>query len=373
MTTKEERKQRLKNRTRRGVDERGQKGLGKKTALDHSKGNGKIILYDMTAEKGKKRLIDLIPFVITQPWYKDLRTKAGTPTGLEIGDYDYKLEIPVHKNVGPDNKTVLCLQQAFGRKCPLCEDLFSEWDKDESDQDQKKIDSLKSSWRTHYNTYDYDGESGEIELWDDQSYFLFEDMLIEAMETDDEGLTTFWDLEDGRSIEYKTREKKLGRNTFYEAHSITFHKRDPYGEDILEKVHPLDAMLIIPTEKEVLDVYQGTGENETQQAEHAEAESDAGRRRRRIGTEPPAISDESAGSPSAQICVCPHGGVFGADCNKLASCDVCDEKTYAACQTAFVAAQGKDEAQEKSTAEESKFPIPESDDAPSPRRRRRSI
>ena len=376
MTTKEERKQKLKNRTRRGVDERGQKGLSKKTALDYGKANGKVIPYDMAAEKGKTRLVDIIPFVVTQSWYKDLRTKSGSPTELEIGDWDYKLEIPVHKNVGPDNKTFLCLQQAFGRRCPLCEELYAEWDKDEGDQDSKKIEALKSSWRCHYNAYDYDGESGEIELWDDQSYFLFEDILIEAMEADDEGLVTFWDLEDGRSIEYKTREKKIGKYPFHEAHSIAFHTRDPYGEDILEKVHPLDAMLIIPTEKDVLDAHLGSEGDEPQQSEATTETPAQGRRTRRIGgeTQTPVTPEALASVPPAAVCVCPEGGIFGTDCNKLKACDVCDEKIYAACQEAFIAAQDEKGKQEAPAAKESndEFPIPESSDIPPTRRRRRN-
>ncbi len=325
--TTDERKERLRKRTRRGVDERGQRGLGKRVLLDLTKANGKVVSYKMEAERGKKRLIDILPFIITQPWYRDLRTKSGTPTGLEVGDWDYKLEIPIHSNVGDDNLTFICLQQAFGKKCSECEDLYAEWDKDEKDQDEKKIDSLKTSWRDCYNVYDYDGESGGIELWDDQAYFNFEDMLIEAMEVDDEGLATFWDLENGRSIEYKTREKKLGRNTFHKAHSIVFHKRDRYEESILEKVHPLDVMLIIPTYEEVVKARLGSDDGTRQPEEELHVKSgpeQTGRRRPDTAAKEEATDASSPKCPSVS-------GTFGKDCNQLKDCESCDENLFKAC------------------------------------------
>lgn len=303
MSTKEERKAKLRNRTRQGVDDRGQTGLGKKNVLDLSKGRSPMVMCKYEAEKGKSRVIDILPFIISMPWYKDLRAKSGRPTGLDIGDWDYKLEIPVHKGVGPENEIVLCRQQAFGKRCPLCEDLFSEWEKDEEDQDEEKIKQLKSSWRCFYNVYDYDSDHSGVELMGDVSYFLFEDMLIEAMETDNEGLATFWDLDDGKSVRFKTREKKLGKNTFHEAHSIEFVARDPYDETILQETHPLDKMLRILSYDEIAEIYHGGSEagsaasNEPETDGESEAEPQ--RQRRRPGARParPAEKGEPAASP----------------------------------------------------------------------------
>lgn len=336
--TKEERKRKLRQRTQRGVNERELKSGGRGSVLDLSKAKGKVIQYKMEAEKGKKRIIDIIPFIISQSWYKDLRAKSGNPTEVEPGYLDYKLEVPVHRNVGTDNKTFVCRQLAFGKKCPLCEELYAEWDKEESKQSEKKIDALKSSWRNFYNVYDYDGQSREIELWEDQSYELFEKYLLEAMDSNDEGLITFSDLDDGRTIEYKTREKKLGRNIFHETHSISFLKRDKYEEDILEKTHPLDAMLIIPSYEEVAKAHLGLDNDETQQPETSEPEAEQPVRRkpRQIDRSEP---EEGKQDTDDSFPECPAGGNFGTDCNQLKDCEKCDEDLFKACTKAFEAGQ----------------------------------
>jgi hypothetical protein len=129
--TAEQRREALRKRTKRGVNERGQKGLGRKSVLDYSKaGDRKIVKYEVKSGK-EDNYIDILPFEITQEWYKKLRSVSGTPIGLDIGFTDYKLEIPIHRNVGEDNEVFLCLKKAFGKKCPLCEEMYAEWDKDE--------------------------------------------------------------------------------------------------------------------------------------------------------------------------------------------------------------------------------------------------
>jgi hypothetical protein len=91
------RREALRKRTKRGINERGQKGLGRKSVLDYSKaGNRKIVKYEIKSGK-ESNYIDILPFEITQKWYKKLRSVSGTAIGLEVGFTDYKLEIPVHK------------------------------------------------------------------------------------------------------------------------------------------------------------------------------------------------------------------------------------------------------------------------------------
>ena len=381
MSTREERIAKLKNRTKRGAQERDQKGLGRKSVIDLSKANGTVTKFSIDLEKGKTGLIDLLPFVITQPWYKDLRMKSGTLTGLDIGDWDYKLEIPVHANVGDDNDKIICLQQAFGRKCPLCEDLYAEWDKPDEFQDEKKVNSLKSSWRCFYNVYDYNGQTGGIDLGFDISYKLFEEVLQEATDSDPDGLSTFWDLVEGKSIEFKTREKRLGKNTFHEAHSINFLARDPYDESILKKVHSLDAMLVIPTYERVRNTYLGIDENDEPAGADNESEQAPARRQpRRIGgdagtteTKTPTGTSQrrrlvddtkKRGTENDDIPFkCPSDGQFGVDCGNLKECDGCDEKTYDACTAVFAKNDAK-KPEEKKAETQPEMP---------PARRRRTI
>lgn len=320
-----ERREALRKRTKKGVNERGQKGLGRKSVLDYSKaGDRKIVKYEIKSGK-EVNYIDILPFEITQEWYKGLRSVSGTVIGLEVGFTDYKLEIPVHRNVGENNDVFLCPRLAFRKKCPLCEEMYSEWDKDEDEQDAKKIQALKPSWRCFYNVYDYDGDGAPVQLWEDFSYFLFEEALQEAMEIEENGVVTFSDLEMGSSIEFKGREKSLGKNKFIETHSISFKPRDAYDESILKDTFPLDAMLIIPTYEQIAKAHLGLDDDESTPSKT--------RTRKRFNEtttkEQDKINEETEKAPPWDKC--PHGKEFGTDCNTINECGDCNEDLFQAC------------------------------------------
>lgn len=321
--TAEQRRAALRKRTETGISERGQKGLGRKSVLDYSKaGNLKLVKYQIKSGK-ETNYIDILPFEITQPWYKKLHSVSGSIIGLDIGFTDYKLEIPIHRNVGENNDVFLCLKKAFGKKCPICEEMYEEYNKDEGEQDAKKIQALKPSWRCFYNVYDYDGQENPVQLWEDISYYLFEEMLQEVMESEEEGIVTFSDPEMGSSIEFKGREKKLGKNSFVETHSITFKKRDSYSEDVAAQTFPLDAMLVIPTYEEVAKCHLGM-EDESEKQKESIPET---RSRSRFKEE----KEEFPKKEEAPWDNCPAGYEFGVDCNTKKECESCNETIFHAC------------------------------------------
>jgi len=348
-------REKLKNRTQQATTNRGTRGAGRKSILDL----GMIRLPLFTPRSGKdKNYIDIMPWKITQPWYKSLRTRAGAITGLDVGDYDYKLEIPRHGNIGPGQDLALCLREAFGKNDPVCEDMFAEYQKRKDGNkefNEKKARALHSSWRDFYIIYDYDQSDKGFFLWE-IAYELFEKYLLDELATaeDGEGIIVPWDLQSGRSVEFKGREKKIGEGpAFIEAEGITFHKRDPYEESILAKIPSLDASLLVPTYEEIRDTYYGLepGEDDklgdrsevqppvekepaprtrtrggegapTPLAPETPAPT-AGRSRREI---PPPLSSASSVS-------CPAGGVFGSDCGRIQACqdEACDQVVYEAC------------------------------------------
>ncbi len=327
--------ERLRNRTKRGAKNRGKTGLGTKTVLDYSKANplslkeDRPIPFIFSAEKGKKRLIDSLPFVVSQNWYKDMKEKSGDKIGTPVGDWDYKLEYPIHNT---KNGPMLCVNLAFGRDCLFCNTLYTEWKKDKADQDEDKIKAMKTSWRCSYNIYDYDG-SGEIELWDFQSYVNFEELLLEEVDCDDDGLAIFWELSQGKSIEYDTREKELGGNKYHVAKSISFVDRDPYDESILEKVHSLDAMLIIPTDEEIKQAFLQViaGDEEEQANNEQSTEQPKTNIRQRPGSRQIKVDE-----PKQLLEECFVGRTWGADNDPdNDDCAKCPEDAFQACGLEF--------------------------------------
>ena len=375
------RKERLKSRTRRGVKNRGKKGLGKKGMLDLSKGNPKsmvddrVVLFKMECELGKHRLIDHLPYVITQDWYQDLREKSGEPTGLLVGDWDYKLEMPFHKLKG--GGYILCLAQAFGKECAWCNELYSEWEKPKEEQDEDKCKSLYTTWRCAYNVYDYDaanhGEEGidpeMIRLWDDQAYANYEDLLQQMMEVDIDGLVTFWDLEQGKTVKYKTKKKKFAGYPYDEVSDIEFVDRDNWDKSILDETHSLDQMATIPTEEDVvkaLKVLLGDEEPDDpgkKQEKESPARQERSSRTSRDSRQPAKQEDESPFKDGE--CLpdeCPAGHKFGTDTNNTDECNSCDEKKFEECSNEFARQNAMDKDPEPEKKKETE----------APKRRRRS-
>ena len=341
MKTAKERREALRKRTEQAAKNRDKTGLGKSMVLDVS-GIEDLNLYKPTSGK-EKNCIDIIPFIITQDWYVDLRTKPGQPTGLELGFEDYKLEIPVHRNVGINNEQFLCLRLAFGKNCPMCEALREEYDKPDSEQSDDIIRDLTPSWRCYYNVYDYNEPDKDIQLWADASYHLFEKNFLEEA-TEGEEYVTFSDLQEGKTIEFKGKEKSLGKNTFVEAQSIQFIDREIYKEDIFDDVFSLDEMLIIPTYEEVSKAFLGLDE-EAEVEEGIEQSRRQNRRGRQVSRDE---SEDEVSEEEVAKNQCPGNGTFGQDCNELSECQECPEETFQACAEAQE--QGKEKKEpEKST------------------------
>jgi hypothetical protein len=339
-------KEKLKTRTHQAAVNKDSRGLGRKSILDL----GMIKLPVWTPRSGRdKNYIDIMPWQVTQSWYKNLHTRTGVVTGLDPGDCDYKLEVARHGNVGPGKDMMLCLREAWGKSDPICEDMFAEFQKRKDGSrefDEKKARSFQPSWRDFYIVWDYDQPEKGFQLWE-HSYELFEKYLLDELKTaiDEGGMIIPWDLQDGRSVEFKGREKKLGSTPFIEAEGITFHKRDPYDDSVISKLPSLDSTLIIPTYEEIRVAHYGLEEGDDKGIEQPEAspsvEQEAHRGRTRPGTESSPPTEVSKGVRTRgekevaplKSDGCPAGGKLGEDCGKIQACkdEACDQAVYEAC------------------------------------------
>ncbi len=262
---------------------------------------------------------DIIPFAISEDWYPKLRGQNGNPGGLEPGDLDYKLEVAIHSRIGIEEISVLCLKRCFGEPCFICDQITNDLSKSE-----KK--SLYAKWRVLYNIINIQKEEG-VEIFD-VSEFLFEQHLLQQAENSDGEVITFSDLEEGNTVEFKAKDKKVIPDvgepySFKVFESIKFRDRESYNDDILEQVYPLDSMLKILTYKEQERIYLGLDE------EKPEIEEE--------NTEPEIEDDEDIplcppGDASlAEEDGCPSGGAFGADVNELDDCPDCPQETFDTC------------------------------------------
>jgi hypothetical protein len=358
-------KEKLRNRTQQAAENRESQGSDKKFILDMNKINLPLWTPRTGAGEENKNKIDIMPWRVTQKWYKNLRGKNGTPLGFEVGDFDYKLEVSRHAYVGAANDSFICLRESFGKNDVVCEDMFAEWKKrtdGDSSFDEKKAKNLQPKLRCFYIIWDYNEEEKGYQLWE-MSYHLFEKYLLEAITNNPNGEIVPWDLEDGYIIEFSCREKQIGKHTFPEqSGDIIFTPREEaFDEAFIKKNIPsLDAALIIPTQEDIynsyhgLDIEQESTENTEKTKETSEA-SEASETRSSRNSRPTRGSRERTGPPvEAQEekkedapkwdeggdwsgMKCPGSSIFGKDCNQTEDCkkEICDQKTYEACMKAY--------------------------------------
>jgi hypothetical protein len=368
-------RERLKQRQRQEYEDKGKTGLGRKSVLDFSRrGLGEVKIF-MPQYLPAKNVIDILPFEISQSWYAGLRMFSGRAIGLPPGWSDYKLQVPVHRKVGANNDTLLCLREAFGGKCYICDEMFNAYKAGE----KEKAKDLRPGWRCFYNIYNYDEPDKGIQLME-ISYFTFEATpkndpqranLIDAVNLDTSGPVPFYDLEFGKTIIAEFKKKVLGKQEFPELSAISFEDREVYTDEIFRQVYPLDSMLIIPTPEEVKLAYLAYEDDEdspeTSGGQSAEKPSSSATSTTRGGrtrgaapssapSSPPATGrtvgrgrqQTPAPEPEPELenqddgPVCPAGKVFGRDCNSGPECEgqdpekSCDNETFEACSLAFV-------------------------------------
>lgn len=213
--------------------------------INYRNHDGEIKFFNPT--EGKHR-INIIPYVIKTKNHP--LVKSGE---AEIGEKDYVLDFFTHRNVGPGEKTVICLKNTFGKPCPICEQASAL----RKAGKEKEANALKPSRRVVYNVEDLK-EPGVLKVFE-TSHYLFEKELIEEARDDDEGgFIDFADEEEGKEIKFRATKVKKGEMEFMEYKSFGFEDRDEaLDSDLLESAISFDELLTVPTYEEVEKILYG--------------------------------------------------------------------------------------------------------------------
>src|SRR6185369_8506792 len=187
-------------------------------------------------EKGKM-LIDIIPYRVT----------AENHPVVGEGDLWYQRTIFVHHSVGAEEKAYLCLK-TIGKRCPIC-DARAEMMKS-PDGDDDLIKQLAPKEREVFNVIDRNNKKEGVQLWE-YSFHLFGKLLETEIREGEDDLADFAELEGGKTLKLRFKEKTMGKNKFLECDRIDFEDREEdYDEEILDDVLDLDAILNVhPYEK----------------------------------------------------------------------------------------------------------------------------
>ena len=251
----------LKRRQSENVKNKGRNSRSNKGILDFSDYE-EINFFKPTRDK--LNMIDIIPWIVAT---------TNHPQGLEKGSLDYILDVHIHFKVGPGERNFICLKYTFGKKCPICEEYVT---KKEEGESKEVLERYKPSRRAIYNIIDKNEEEKGIQLFE-ASYAYFEKELNEEIQVqfDQEGkeAPTIVDLDEGMTVQFRAAKDKYMGHEFNKYKSFNFLEREPYPQDILDDVYPLDKLLVIPTYDEVRDAFLGLDEEDSEKSEEKEEKS----------------------------------------------------------------------------------------------------
>jgi hypothetical protein len=203
---------------------------------------GKIYLKlpkDVTAlvfdEKVSSVQMDFMPYIVSDPKHPDIRD-----VGVEVGDLWYRRPFKVHKNIGADNKSYICLS-SIEKRCPICE-----FQKELFQTDRDAAIKLYPQDRELYTPIPLDSKKHEAEpgfIWD-MAKTLFRNSLERALDKKPAN-EIFPDLNEGLTLECDFNWKTIGNSKpFPEVSHVAFFEREEvYDESILKTVPDLDAII----------------------------------------------------------------------------------------------------------------------------------
>ena len=223
----------LKALTLKNARNREKSSPQKKSYLDLSK-CGDVSFFKAPTGKYK---IEIIPYLVTT----DKHPKKGTPV-------DYLVDIWVHYGIGLMGDSFICLKNTYRKPCPICEEI-DKLISSSGDISESEIKALKARRKCIYNIVDHANIDKGCQLFE-VSHFLFEKELLEEASSSSDNIVCFADLEEGKTISFRTIDDFYKGNVFQRYKSFKFLKRS-FSKDqigtLASTAFSLDDLLIIPT------------------------------------------------------------------------------------------------------------------------------
>lgn len=342
------------------------------------------------ADVGKIQDINILPWKIATPNHPEV--VAGN---MEVGDYDYVLDIWVHQKIGPEEVDFVCPKKSLGKYCPCCEEADNLWNEG-TEESKAAARPLFARRRCVYQVQELDEDfhavSEEPKIFEVAHQNFSKDLQGKASSCmRGKGVVNFANVDDdGRVVSFEVGEESMGKGRTYKiAKNFEFNARvEEVSDEILEKCVSLDAMMVLKTPQQIKDIMFGTGDGGQDEQDgpsedtpsHDDHHSEPAHRSRtlsndkgedfddpfpdqptnlRRGRRPaedavddgvedapsePRKAPEKAQEPARQARrapreeesrggdnPCPNGYQFGADCDRKALCYKCPEAIYNRC------------------------------------------
>ena len=243
-------------------------------------------------------LLDIIPYFVTDENHPDRDEEYKEAL---VDDPWYKRPFKIHRSIGPDGDTVVCLS-SVGKKCPICEyrsKLKMEIGNKPTDQEKKDLEALRPKDRALYYVVPMDTRNFDEDFHImDISYHLFQKLLsIEAKEDRDND--EFLHPEEGKSLEIRWDKDSWDNQKFCRAGKINFVKRDHdgYTWDEVEDLPTLDDIILssVASYKEIQKLFMNVDDEDYSNEEMADpdkSEEEPTRTRRRSSSRQTSSKEE---------------------------------------------------------------------------------
>ncbi len=191
----------------------------------------KTKLFKLKSDKTIK--IDIIPY----------RVGKGNRRADE-GMVHWEREYHMHRGIGANNESVVCLARTSNKKCPVCQ-FVSGLQRDAKASDET-IKGLLPKQRQLFNVIDVNNREDGIQVWD-VAPFNFGDLLQKMISDSEEG--EGWDdfshPEKGSTLKLGVSEATMGDGgKFFKVVSIQLvPRKKPYKMSIIDKAPCLDECI----------------------------------------------------------------------------------------------------------------------------------
>jgi hypothetical protein len=195
-------------------------------------------------EKGPVEF-DILPYVVSVDNHPEVKK----------GEQWYQRNYLAHRNVGPEEKFLIC-PRTIGKRCPICEEHQKL--KKDPNAEEEVVDALRAKERELFNVVMKDGDGSVMIL--DISTFLFGRKLEEEIREGDEANAAFAELSGGKTLKVRWESKSMGTNKFVEAGRIDFVDREDIDPAALEAAVDLDKAMKILSYEEIDKIFQAGGD-----------------------------------------------------------------------------------------------------------------
>lgn len=307
------------------------------------------------------------------PWKIGTKNHPAVVSGeMDVGEYDYVLDVWVHQKIGPNEEDFICPKKTYGKKCPCCDEADALWNEG-TEESKKAARPLFSRRKCVYQVQeldeDFHAKSEEPKIFEVAHQNFSKDLQNKAAACmRGKGVVNFANTdEEGRVVSFQVEEAKMdGGRTYKKASNFEFNKRaEEVSDEVLDKCVSLDALMVVKTPDEIKDIMFGNSGSagDSQDEEYQQEPDEDGsrslegedgkdfddpfpdqptnlRRGSRPREEPedagpseqPAQRQRPARQQQDDTQECPNGYHFGVDCDQKGLCYKCTEAIYNKCR-----------------------------------------